>query len=107
MGTMPLITEREIVAAHVFPAADGTHGAYFKLDSHGTNLVAQHTTAQRGSFLFTMINGRRAIDLYVDRPVTDGVLSIPKGLSEAEANMISLAFKPMLAGASATPAARR
>lgn len=95
IGTMPLINERDVVSAHPFPAGDGTFGAYFKLDAHGTNLVMQHTTSQRGTFLFAYFNGRQVIDLYVDRPVTDGIITIPRGLAAAEVELIEGKYPPI------------
>lgn len=95
MGTMPLINERDIVSAHTFPAPDGSFGAYFKLDSHGTNLVMQHTLSQRGTFLFAFFNGRAVLDLYVDRPVQDGIIAIPHGLLAEEVALIEQKFPPI------------
>jgi hypothetical protein len=92
MGTMPLINERDVISAQTFPAADGSFGAYFKLDSHGTNLVMQHTLSQRGTFLFAFFNGRDVIDLYVDRPVQDGIIAIPRGLTPEEVALIDQNF---------------
>lgn len=111
MGTMPLINERDIVSAQTFPAADGSHGAYFKLDSHGTNLVMQHSLSQRGTFLFAFLNGRAVIDLYIDRPVQDGIIAIPRGLTPEEVLLIEQKFplignedgKPQRAKSKATP----
>jgi hypothetical protein len=112
MGTMPLINERDVISAQTFPAADGSLGAYFKLDAHGTNLVMQHTLSQRGTFLFAFINGRAVIDLYVDRPVQDGIIAIPRGLTPEEVILIEQKFpiigqegkKPQRATPKATPA---
>lgn len=95
MQTMPLLTEREITAFYPFPAQDGsgTFGAYFKLDSHGSNLLGQHTMSRRGTYLFAFFNGRRVVDLYVDRGVTDGIAIIPSGLTAFEISLLETSFK--------------
>jgi hypothetical protein len=95
MGTMPLINERDIVSAMTFPASDGTAGAYFKLDSHGTNLVMQHTFSRRGTFVFVFFNGRQLGDLLIDRPVSDGIITIPSGLTMNDVELIAQAFPPI------------
>ncbi len=97
MATMPLINESDIASVYPFPAPDGsgTYGAYFRLDSHGKNLLSQHTTSKRGTNLFVFINGRRITDLYVDRPVQDGLLSIPTGLTNLEADFLRYEWPPI------------
>jgi hypothetical protein len=92
MQTMPLITEREVKAYYAFPAQDGTMGAYFKLDDHGRNLVAQHTMAHRGEYVIAFFNGRHVVDLRIDRGVSDGILCIPRGLTPADAELLSITF---------------
>ena len=97
MATMPLINEADIASVYPFPAPDGsgTYGAYFRLDSHGKNLLEQHTTSKRGTNLFVFINGRRITDLYIDSPVQDGLLSIPTGLTNLEADALRYEWPPM------------
>ena len=97
MQTMPLITEKEITAYYPFQATDGsgTMGAYFKLDAHGSNLLGQHTMSRKGSYLLAYFNGRHVIDLYIDRAVTDGIISIPSGLTSADIAALEITFPLM------------
>ncbi len=94
MQSLPLLTEREIQSFHPFEARDGsgTMGAYFKLDAHGNSLLAQHTMAHRGTYLLAFFNGRHVIDLYVDRGVSDGIVSIPSGLTTYDIARLEIAF---------------
>jgi len=92
MQTMPLITEKEIVAYYAFPARDGSMGAYFKLDAHGSNLLGQHTMAHRSEYMLAFFNGRHVVDLHIDRGVTDGILSIPQGLTPTDVELLSITF---------------
>ncbi|MDD5201290.1 MAG: hypothetical protein PHC88_15975 [Terrimicrobiaceae bacterium] len=94
MQSMPLVSEREIKAFYPFQARDnsGTFGASFKLDSHGTNLLAEHTMSRRGSYILAFFNGRHVIDLYVDRGVTDGIISIPSGLTRNDLTLLEITF---------------
>jgi hypothetical protein len=95
MGEIPLISEREITAYYPFQVRDGSFGAYFKLDDHGTNLLAQHTMSKRGTYLFVFFNGRHVVDLAVDRPVQDGIAVIPSGLTSTDISLLDMTFPVM------------
>ncbi len=88
MKVLPLITQRDIKSYLPFQNADGSRGASFRLDAHGLNLVSQHTLSMRGTHLLVWVNGRHVIDLFIDRPVQDGVLTIPSGLTANEIEMM-------------------
>jgi hypothetical protein len=88
MKVLPLITQRDIKSYLPFQNADGSWGASFRLDAHGSNLLSQHTLSMRGTHLLVWVNGRHVIDLFIDRPVQDGVLSIPGGLTANEVEMM-------------------
>jgi len=97
MQSMPLVTEREILSFYPFQARDGsdTFGASFRLDPHGTNLLSENTMSRRGSFILAYFNGRHVVDLYVDRAVTDGVITIPNGLSANDISLLEISFPHM------------
>jgi hypothetical protein len=94
MQTMPLISERDIVAYYPFPARDnsGTYACYFKLDNHGADLLSQHTMANRDTYLLAFFNGRHIADIYIDRGVSDGILYIPTGLRAGDLELLSMTF---------------
>jgi hypothetical protein len=92
LSRMPLITQREVHSIYPFPAADGSEGVYLKLDNHGTGLLQQHTMERRGRTLVVLLNGRQVTNLLVDRPVTDGIVSIPRGLSSEDITLLRAAF---------------
>lgn len=92
LSRMPLITQREVRSVYPFPAADGSEGVYLKLDNHGTRLLQQHTMERRGRTLVVLLNGRQVTNLLVDRPVTDGIVSIPRGLSPEDIALLRTAF---------------
>jgi hypothetical protein len=84
MHKVPVVTEKDFTAFYPFPTQDGTLGAYFKLDPHGTNKLAQHTTEFRDTLAVVLINGRVACALMVDRKINDGILYIPSGFLSKE-----------------------
>lgn len=95
LSIMPLLTEHEVKSVYPFKAADGTGGAYLKLDNHGANLLTQYSLEKRGSVLAVLINGRQAADLMVDAPVRDGIFVIPSGMTMAEEARLVNAFPLM------------
>lgn len=95
LSRMPLITQREVSSIFPFPAADGSEGVYLKLDNHGTGLLQQYTMERRERTLVVLLNGRQVSNLMVDRPVTDGIVSIPRGLTPEEIALLRTAFTVM------------
>ncbi len=78
------ISERDVVAARVYPAADGTFGAIFQLDDHGRMLLETLSIENRGQTLLVFVNGRVLTELQIDRRVADGQLYLASGLSSVE-----------------------
>ena len=89
---MPLLSQREIKAIYPFVAADGSHGTYFKVDNHGSRLLLQHTMSRRGEMLVVLVNGRQVSNLLVDRPIDDGIVSVPRGLSADDIALLTSVF---------------
>ena len=92
LARMPLLTQREVRAVYPFPAADGTQGIYLKLDNHGSGLLQQHTMERSGRLLVVLLNGRQVSNLVVDRPITDGIVSIPRGLGDGDIELLTTVF---------------
>ena len=95
LSRMPLITQREVNSVYPFPAKDGSEGVYLKLDNHGSSLLQQFSMERSGRILIVMLNGRQVSNLLVDRPVNDGVVCIPRGLSPEETALLSTVFPVM------------
>lgn len=92
LSRMPLITQREVRAIYPFPASDGSEGVYLQLDNHGTGLLHQHTADRRGRLLVVLLNGRQVSNLMVDRPIGDGIISIPRGLTPEDIAVLTSVF---------------
>jgi hypothetical protein len=78
---IPGISEQDVVALQVYPAADGTHGVSLQLNEHGRLALDSLGIERRGSSLFIFINGRPVTELQIDRRVTDGKIYIASGLT--------------------------
>lgn len=85
---IPTIHEKQIKAVYPFQAKDGTWGCAFALDNSGRLSLEVVSTERRGSTLVAFIgtkNGvHQAAELLIDKPVRDGLISIPSGLTELE-----------------------
>lgn len=92
LARMPLLTQREVKAIYPFPAADGSQGVYLKLDGHGSGLIQQYSMERSGRPLIVFLNSRQISNLLVDRPINDGIVCIPRGLSEDDIQLLSTVF---------------
>jgi hypothetical protein len=92
LRVVPIVTERDIDAFYPFAAADGTIGAYFKLDADGGHKIHQHSVEKLDTLVVAMINGRVACAMMVDKQVKDGVLFIPSGFLPVEIAKLQTKF---------------
>ncbi len=101
-----MIHERQIRAIYPFKAPDGSWGCAFKLDHDGRLNLEVVSTQRRGTlligFLGTKKGSHRMVDMIIDRTVTDGIISVPKGLTDMEIAVLSKQFK-VLGGGSNMP----
>jgi hypothetical protein len=85
---IPTVTEREFRAIFPFRAPDGTWGCAFKLDSKGRLDLEMLSSSRRGSALVPIVatktGNHQIAELLIDRPVRDGIISIPAGLTDLE-----------------------
>jgi hypothetical protein len=84
----PRLTERDVVAFYPYSAPDGTYGALFQLDEHGTIVLDTLSIERRGSLLFVFIDGRPITELDIDRRVSDGKIYIASGLTKADIKLM-------------------
>lgn len=84
MRKVPAVSEGDIKAFHPFENPDGTFGAYFRLDAHGSNKLQQFSTEEKGRLAVVLVNGRVASALTIDATVDDGILYVPAGILPSE-----------------------
>ena len=78
---IPAISEQDVVAFQIYPAADGTHGVLLQLNEHGRLALDSLSIERRGKSLFIFVNGRVITELQIDRRVSDGKIYIASGLT--------------------------
>jgi hypothetical protein len=86
------ISERDIVAVWPYAVQDGSGACVFKLDDHGSMSLNSLSNEKRGTILIGVINGRQACDILIDKQVTDGVVTIPNGITTDEMKLILKRF---------------
>lgn len=85
---VPSISERNIKAIYPFPMQDGSWGCAFQLDFQGRTALEVISTERRGTslavFIVSKAGPRQVIDMLVDKPVLDGIITIQRGLTPEE-----------------------
>lgn len=95
LNKIPIVSEQNVVAVYPFAASDGSQGCAFKLDELGRINLDTLSVEKRGSSLVAVVNGRQVLDLLIDKRISDGIITIPFGLSEADIAMATKAFPVM------------
>ena len=98
---VPSLSEMNIKGVYPFQANDGSWGSYFILDQKGRIDLEVLSTQRRGTaivaFVGTAKGVHQVVDMVIDKPVTDGVIAIPRGLTEGEVKALSKEF-PVIKG---------
>ncbi len=110
MSTVPDISERNIAAIYPVIADNGTWGCAFSLDADGRLKLETLSRAKRGSALIMIVQTKtgthQVIDMVIDKPVSDGILFIPRGLTGMEIEAMLKEYRRFGPG-SATPAPQK
>ena len=110
VSRVPAFSEKQIKAIFPFEAGDGTWGCAFQLDVQGRIRLETMSSESRGSAMVVFIGTKggmhQVVDMIIDRPVTDGVITIPKGLTALEVAALRKQFKD-LGAPSPDPAAKK
>jgi hypothetical protein len=97
MNRVPDFSEKQIKDILPFDAGDGTWGCMFRLDTQGRIRLESLSSEKRGSALVVFIGTKegqhQVVDLLIDRPVTDGVITVPRGLTPLEVVALRKEFK--------------
>ncbi|MCX7712285.1 MAG: hypothetical protein N2035_01250 [Chthoniobacterales bacterium] len=93
---IPIFDERHIIALHPIPAADGSFGAYFKLNSHASRSWEAVSSSNQTQSVVVLFNNRLLTTLKIDRPIRDGILYVPGGISPTEIQLLLRYFPPLI-----------
>ena len=99
VSRVPAFSEKQITGILPFDAGDGTWGCAFKLGVQGTLRLETLSSDNRGAALVIFIGTKgglhQVVDMIIDRPVTDGVITVPKGLTALEVAALRKQFKDL------------
>jgi hypothetical protein len=97
VARVPAFSERQIKEIYPFPADDGTYGCVFRLDDQGKIRLETMSSEQMNTalvlFVGTKSGQHQVIDMLIDRPVTTGMITVPRGLTAAEVAVMKQQFK--------------
>lgn len=80
---VPEFSQRSIAAFESFPAENGQgNGVLLKLDAKGKNYLEVASRLNQGMIMLTMVNGMPVDMVRLDQPISDGLFTIWRGLSD-------------------------
>jgi hypothetical protein len=96
LARVPEFSERNIQAIYPFRSSDGSWGCVFQLDPQGRLRLETMSSEAQGSALVVFIgtkNGQhQVVDMLIDKPVLDGIITVPRGITDLEALVLSQQF---------------
>jgi hypothetical protein len=108
---LPRIYERQIRSIYPFPAGNGTWGATLQLEESGRLNLEVLSTSMRGKLIVAVVatnaGTHQVADMIIDKPIHDGIITIPHGLTDVEIGVLSKEFhliKPKEKAKKETPA---
>ncbi len=79
---LPEISQENVVAMHAFPSETGNgQGVALQLEVRGRGSLEMATRMRQGQYLLAMVNGVPVDFLQIDRPVSDGIITIWQGFT--------------------------
>jgi len=93
---IPSVHEKHIKSVYPFQAADGSWGCAFQLDANGRLALEVVSTERRGTYLVAFVGTKtgvhQVVELLIDKPIKDGIISIPSDLTELEIAALTKAW---------------
>ncbi len=92
MSIVPTITERDVIRMIPYTAENGTMGAVLHLDPHGRLSLQAMSIEKRSKSVLVLLNGRYVLDMLIDKQISDGIITIPFGLTPEEIALMDKQF---------------
>jgi hypothetical protein len=104
---IPFASDRNIQAIYPVTQPDGSLGCAFQLDPDGRlgleSISTDRRTASMVVFMATKQGTHQVIDLVLDKPIRDGIIYIPKGISPGEMDLLKKQYPVMQTKSAAKP----
>jgi hypothetical protein len=93
---VPSLSERDVQGIYPTNAGDGTFGCAFVLNTHGRTALQTISTEKRGSSLVVFVSTKggthQVVELMIDKPINDGVIFVPRGMTLLEIEALQKQF---------------
>ncbi len=86
------ISERDVAGFYPYRASDGSYSAVLQLDRHGSATLEAISAQKIGLVIVASVSGRLTATLKVDKPISDGIIFIPSGLTVADIRSMGASF---------------
>ena len=97
LNRVPEFSERNIKAIFPWRTADGSWGCAFQLNDSGRIRLETISSDNRGAAIVAFIGTKKGmhqvIDMVIDRPISDGIVAIPRGITDIEMLVLKSQFK--------------
>lgn len=97
LDRIPALSEKNIKTIFPFRATDGSWGCSFQLNESGRIRLETLSSESRGTslvvFIGTKTGQHQVVDMIIDRIVTDGTITIPRGITDIEILVLRQQFK--------------
>jgi preprotein translocase subunit SecD len=84
VSPFPILTEKNIASAELYNTAGGT-AIFVRFDIHGTIILDEATTRNRGQYFVTFLNDRPVSAWFVNQRILNGQFLVEGDFSDAEA----------------------
>jgi hypothetical protein len=96
LNRVPALSERQIKKIYPFPADDGSYGCVFQFDEQGRIRLETMSSEQQHTALVLFVGTKQGqhqvIDMLIDRPITTGSFTVPRGLTAIEVAVMKTQF---------------
>jgi hypothetical protein len=97
VSRMAAFSEANIKTIYPYRTTDGSWGCMIQLDPQGTINLDTVSNQARGSAMVVFVASKQGVhqvvDMTIDRSVSDGVITIPRGLTDGEIAVMRQQFK--------------
>ncbi len=97
LDRVPAFSEKQIQTILPFRATDGSWGCAFQLNDSGRIRLETLSSESRGTslvvFIGTKTGQHQVVDMIIDRIVSNGTISIPRGITDIEMLVLRQQFK--------------
>lgn len=93
---VPEFSQNNIAAMHAFPAESGNgYGVTLRLDFRGGNALDLITRTRTGEIMLAMVNAHAVDYVTIDRPVSDGIITIWEGVPQEVVTEMEKKYPPL------------